>query len=179
MCQILQVSGSRLSSRPSGPVKTRLRAAHEAHEKANKKYKTLVEEEESVMALLLATSPNRQRCLICVIIIISLSFASIEGTGGTPAFTREGGVNAGKSVMPVGHHLSLGQYHCSAVLDDATGDCSLRTLSFQATSDIKEHTHCSDDFFRRFGLVLVKTRWVGAFFVPMPKYVRSSREARI
>ena len=33
---------------------TRLRAAHEAHEKANKKYKALVEEEESVMALLLA-----------------------------------------------------------------------------------------------------------------------------
>ena len=36
------------------PLKRRLRAAHEAHEKANKKYRALVEEEESVMALLLA-----------------------------------------------------------------------------------------------------------------------------
>ena len=36
------------------PLKSRLRVAHEVHEKANKKYKALVEEEESVMALLLA-----------------------------------------------------------------------------------------------------------------------------
>ena len=57
VCQILQakqekrkrVQAQILALRP---LKTRLRAAHEAHEKANKKYKALVE--ESVRTLLLA-----------------------------------------------------------------------------------------------------------------------------
>ena len=58
VCQILQakqekrkrVQAQLLALRP---LKTRLRAAHEAHKKANKKYKALVEEAESVMAQLL------------------------------------------------------------------------------------------------------------------------------
>ena len=38
------------------PLKTRLRVAHEAREKANKDYKALVEEEASVMALIVWAS---------------------------------------------------------------------------------------------------------------------------
>ena len=56
VCQILQAKQEkrkRVQAQLSAvrPLRTRLRAAHE---KANKKYKALVEEEESVMALLLA-----------------------------------------------------------------------------------------------------------------------------
>ena len=60
MCQILQAKQEkrkRVQAQLAAlrPLRTRLRAAHEAHGKANKKYKALIEEEEeSVMALLLA-----------------------------------------------------------------------------------------------------------------------------
>ena len=59
MCQILQAKQEkrkRVQAQLSAfrPLKTKLRAAQEAHDKANKKYKALVEEAESVNALLLA-----------------------------------------------------------------------------------------------------------------------------
>ena len=54
LCQILQAKQEkrkRVQAQLSAlrPLKTRLRSAHEAHEKANKRYKALVEEEESVI----------------------------------------------------------------------------------------------------------------------------------
>ena len=59
VCQILQAKQEKRKRVQAQlwalrPLKTRPRAAHETHGKANKKYKALVEEEESVMALLLA-----------------------------------------------------------------------------------------------------------------------------
>ena len=66
MCQILQAKQEkrkRVQAELSAlrPLKTRLRAAHEAHEKESKKCKALVEEEESVMALLLANQRLTQQ----------------------------------------------------------------------------------------------------------------------
>ena len=59
VCQILQAKQEkrkRVQAQLAAlrQLKTTLRAAHEAHGRANKKYKALVEEEESVRALLLA-----------------------------------------------------------------------------------------------------------------------------
>ena len=54
--QAKQEKGKQVQAQLSAlrPLKTRLTVAQEAHEKANKKYKALAEEEESVKALLLA-----------------------------------------------------------------------------------------------------------------------------
>ena len=65
VCQILQAEQEkrkRIQAQLSvlRPLKTGLRASHETHEKANKKYKALVEE-ESVMALLLAKQSFTQQ----------------------------------------------------------------------------------------------------------------------
>ena len=66
VCQILQAEQEkrkRIQAQLSAlrPLKTRLRASHETHEEANKKNKALVEEEESVMALLLAKQSLTQQ----------------------------------------------------------------------------------------------------------------------
>ena len=54
--QAKQEKGKQVQAQLSAlrPLKTRLTVAQKAHEKANKKYKALAEEEESVKALLLA-----------------------------------------------------------------------------------------------------------------------------
>ena len=64
------------------PLKTRLRAAHEAHEKANKKYKALVEEEESVMALLVLSffikkMRKERKCAAVLFTDIKVAFYSV------------------------------------------------------------------------------------------------------